>query len=124
MIIKTKEELKKAIADKEESFEVVGELAEQLKSTQKIFKSTRKIACLTAALALAAPVLSVVAPVACATATASVPTVVIAAAIVTIGAVTIVALRRDYDVEFELDVNGITKAKYKLRNSRDNTADA
>lgn len=119
LIIKTKDELQKAIDNKVEQFYVEGELAEQLKKGQKI-TTLGKIALgvLTASI-ITVPatggVSGVVGLIAVKTLTGLEIAAIMAVAFLGVGM--LIALFKDYNVEYETDLNsGKVKAKFTKQN--------
>ncbi|MDO4776876.1 MAG: hypothetical protein Q4A06_05390 [Cardiobacteriaceae bacterium] len=120
MIIKTKSELENALKNKVQHFEVEGELAENLKKGQKITTLGKfSLAALIASLAgvAAAPVTGGIAGVIGATGAASVAAltgleIAVIMAVAFVGSGMLIALFKGYDVEYEIDLSGKTRAKF------------
>ena len=120
MIIKTKDELENAIKNKVQNFEVEGELAENLKKGQKITTLGKiSLSILIASLAgiVATPATGGISGAwgfagAATVATLTGLEIATITAVAFLGIGMLIALFKDYNVEFEKDTEGKFKAKF------------
>lgn len=120
LIIETKEQLKKATEEKQDSFIVVGDLAKKLYKTRKISKLSKKAAiAITLAFgfgAIGAPVTGGLSLGAAAAGTAGIggsATVLTAMSIG--GVIFLFALYKGYDAEFEAVPGGTVRVKFSKK---------
>lgn len=125
LVVKTKDELQKAIDNKINHFEVEGELAEKLKKGQKITTLGKfTLAVLTVAIAgiVATPATGGISGVAGFSAASTVATltgleIAVIMSVAFLGIGMLIALFKDYNVEYETDPkNGKVKAKFTRKN--------